>query len=381
MSSPCRNPAVFFCPGEQGYLAYAPDADQLHRLNPLASLIADLCDGERGLTDIERLVEPMLPDGAADAVRDCVEQGLRCGLFLDGAAAVAAPIPDPGELVRGLRAESKFEAAYICQYSAAERDAENPVHWAALGELAHILGRRDDARAAYERYLALAPDDAEIRHLLIALCGELPPPRMSDEAVGQLYERFAGFYESNMFDELDYQGPRRIAALVADLMPGRDGLKALDLGCGSGLAGVELRHRCARLVGVDLSPAMLDLARARALYDELAIGEMSTWLAGCADGFDLIVACDSLVYFGDLRPIVQGSARLLTSGGLFVFSLERGDRMPYRLSDNGRYTHHPDAVREMAQAAGLEIARIEEDFLRLEYGEPVIGLFTALRKV
>ena len=75
--------------------------------------------------------------------------------------------------------------------------------WYRLGELAHIVGRRDDARAAYERYFERHPDDAEVEHLLIALRDAAPPARMSDHAVLQLYARFAEFYDENMTGDLD----------------------------------------------------------------------------------------------------------------------------------------------------------------------------------
>ena len=63
-------------------------------------------------------------------------------------------------------------------------------------------------------------------------------------------------------------------------------------------------------------------------------------------------------------------AELLCPEGLFAFTLERGDRYPHRLTDTGRYTHHIDHVREVAAEAKLNVARLEEAFLRTEYGTP-----------
>ena len=69
-----------------------------------------------------------------------------------------------------------------------------------------------------------------------------------------------------MVDTLDYRGPERIAELVSAVMGDRRGLDILELGCGTGLCGIHLRPRAARLVGIDLSPEMVGLrARARAL--------------------------------------------------------------------------------------------------------------------
>lgn len=377
MHAPRLSASLFLCPGDDGLLAYDVAADRIHRLNPIASLICELCDGRRSLDEIASIVAPMLPDGQADGVKDFVAQGLEIGLL--ASAPAPAPPMDAAALVRRLRDDDKLEAAFICQYHAAEQDPEDPSLWASLGELSHILGRRDQARAAYEHYLALRPYDAEVRHLLTALRDELPPARAGDDCIQQLYERFSSFYESNMLEELDYQAPQRLAALVAELMDGRAPLDALELGCGSGLAGVEIRSRCGHLTGIDLSPHMLALARERGIYDLLEQAEISHWLQRCDQAFDLVFACDSLIYFGELDEVVDHAARCLAPDGLFVFSLELGEQAPYRLNDNGRYSHTPDTVRGLAAKAGLRVARLERGYLRMEYGEAVEGLFVVLR--
>ena len=378
MPAPIRNPAVLFCPGDAGYLAYDPASDQVHRLSAELSLVIELCDGVRTIEDIQSIAEPVFPAGSDGLAARCVEAGLAADLLCEEQSGVAAP--DPESLVKELRDDGKIEAAFICQYNAAERTPEDAAQWSTLGELAHILGWREAARMAYERYLELQPDDAEVRHMLVALRGEAPPPRAANEVIEQLYERFSGFYEANVVDELDYQAPKRIAALVAEELGDRAGLAALDLGCGSGLAGVELRGRCRRLVGVDLSAPMIEIARERDLYDRLDVAEITDWLGSCQEQLDLIVACDTLIYFGDLVQVLAPAASLLKANGLFVLSVERGEQAPFTLSDNGRYTHHASHIREAARDAGLEVVRVEEGYLRMEYGEEVTGLFAVLRK-
>jgi predicted TPR repeat methyltransferase len=377
MPAPFRNPAVLFCPGEDGYLAYDPATDTVHRLNAAASLISELCDGERSAAEIARLIAPVLPEASLDKVEECIQTGLASGLFRVEDRPELLILP--AALSKELRADGKIEAAYICQYNAAEQQPHHAECWSTLGELAHILGWREHAREAYERYLQLEPGNAEVRHLLIALRNEPPPPRAADEAIEQLYERFSSFYESNVVEELHYQAPKCIARLAAELSGGRSGLAALDLGCGTGLAGVELRPLCKRLVGVDLSSHMVEIARERSLYDRLDVAEITAWLARCHERFDLIAASDTLIYFGDLRQVLEPAAALLEPGGLIAFSLEKGADEPYKLSDSGRYTHHPEHVRAAAAAAGLEVARIDEGFLRMEYGDEVTGLYAALR--
>ncbi len=166
--------------------------------------------------------------------------------------------------------------------------------------------------------------------------------------------------------------------MVEQVLGGRSELRVLDLGCGSGLAGVRFRPRAAHLAGIDLSPEMVELARGKNVYDWLEVAEITDWFRRNKDLFDLIVACDCLIYFGDMSQVALPAAQALRPNGIFAFTVEKGKKHPFALTDSGRYEHHPDHVKEVAAAAGLHIARIEEAFLRSEYGEDVTGIFAVL---
>ena len=175
-----------------------------------------------------------------------------------------------------------------------------------------------------QKYLELEPDDAETKHLLVALRDEPPPPRAPDECIQQLYQRFSSFYEFNVCEELYYEAPQRLYDLVKQVLGDRRGLAVVDLGGGSGLAGLQLKPLAARMTGVDLSPEMITLARARNIYDQLKVAEITRWLGGNQDRFDLMAACDCLIYFGDLGQVVLPAAGRLARGGVLAFTLERG---------------------------------------------------------
>ena len=208
-----------------------------------------------------------------------------------------------------------------------------------------------------------------------------PPPRAPDRCIVQLYERFAEFYEQNMCTDLEYQAPARLAeALDAELDAVAD-LDVLELGCGTGLAGQHLRRRARRLVGIDLSPDMVVHAQATGLYDAIEVAEITEWLTRAdTPDFDLIAACDTLIYFGDLGQVLMPAAKRIRAGGTLAFTVERGDAAPFRLTDSGRYVHTESHVRAVAQEAGLAVASITEGLLRYEYGEDVIGLVVVLRR-
>ena len=378
------NPVVLLSPVADGYVAYDPIFDRLHHLNPVAALIAELCDGSRTVEEIDRVVAPLLPSGRTPEVKRWIQHGLDVEFLILADAPTGRgrefSVEELCDLAARLWENGKMQSAFLCQQRASELRDDDPGIWCSLGELAHIVGRREEARDAYERYLELEPGDAEVAHLLVALRDDVPPTRVPDRCIQQLYQRFSSFFDTNLRDELSYQAPERMRDLVNAVTANGSGLKTLDLGCGTGLAGVEFRRFSSSLVGVDLSSEMVQLARNRNIYDVLEVAEITSWLLQRRGRFDVIVACDTLIYFGDLRQVVVPSAGLLDPGGIIAFSLERGDRHPFHLTDSGRYAHHPSHVREVAEDAGLTVTRLEEGFLRMEYGVEVDGLFVALTR-
>lgn len=362
------------------------DAQRLHRLNAAASLVVELCDGTRDLDQIRDIVLPLMGDAGWDACRAWIDGAVRDGwLAADFDSCRPAPSLSADTLTAlatSLRDRDQVVAAFICQQRAAALAPHDAQMWYRLGELAHIVGRRDEARAAYERYFERHPEDAEVEHLLIALRDATPPARMPDRAVLQLYARFAEFYDETMSDDLEYRAPVLLERAIAAALGERRELAVLDLGCGTGLSGQALRPLARRLIGVDLSPAMVDRARARGVYDGLCVAEITAFLQAEAEvqrHFDLIASCDALIYFSDLRQVVVPAALTLVRGGLLAITVERGDAYPCALADSGRFTHHRDHVIETAAAARLSVVSMEDAVLRYEYGNPVQGLVAVFR--
>jgi predicted TPR repeat methyltransferase len=383
MPNPRINPAILLSPVEDGYVAYDPAQDRLHQLNPFAALLTELCDGSRSVEELRELAGPLMPDDKIGEIDRWVEDGVKAGLVVwegNGAAGGELSAAELSTLTKRLKEAGKVQPAYLCGKRTVELKPDDWDAWYNLGDIAQCVGKREEARDAYQKYFDANPEDGEIEHLLIALRDDAAPPRASNHAIEHIYKNFAASYESRMLDDLKYAGPQRMQEAVQAVIGDRRDLRILDLGCGSGLAGMAIKPRAAELVGVDLSPEMLELARARNIYDRLEVSEITQWLAGGETPFDMIMSCDCLIYFGDLGEIVRGTARRLKPGGIFAMSMERGTRPSFHLTDTGRYTHHPDHVREAAAAAGLTVAHISEAFLRMEYGEEVIGLFAVLVK-
>jgi predicted TPR repeat methyltransferase len=379
-----RNPLVALAPAEDGYLAYDAARHRLHRLNAAAALIVELCDGTRTAAAILADVAPFVAGDAGAGGARWIDGALEDGLLNaiePGASGAATPPPEYfSKLASRLRRDGSVRAAFVCQHYATMQTPDDPEQWAALGDIAHIVGRREDAREAYERYLELSPGDAEVEHILVSLRDAPPPPRAPDECIVQLYARFAEFYEQNMRTDLEYCGPEVLASALERTFGSAAALDVLELGCGTGLAGKTLRSYARRLVGIDLSPEMVELAKETSWYDALEVAEITEWLARSGDGdFDLIAAADTFIYFGDLRQVLKPASARLRAGGRVAFTVEREKGSGFRLTDSGRYVHSEAHVHEAAHDAGLVVEITDRVVLRYEYGEAVQALVAVLR--
>jgi len=69
------------------------------------------------------------------------------------------------------------QTAYLCGKRVVELKPDDWDAWYDLGEICQCVGRREEARGAYQKYFEAHPEDAEIEHLLVALRDDAPPPR------------------------------------------------------------------------------------------------------------------------------------------------------------------------------------------------------------
>lgn len=248
-----------------------------------------------------------------------------------------------------------------------------------LATALHALDRLAEAGAVWARIAALDPADAGARHLAAALGGANPAAPPSGY-VAETFDAYAARFDRHLVEHLRYDGPALLRDAVAPFAPFA---RALDLGCGTGLAGAALRPLCDRLDGVDLSPRMLEVAAARGLYDALATADVVEYLRTGGDRYQLVVAADVLGYVGDLAPCFAALPPRLAPGGHVAFTIERGDGLPdgFRLQPTGRYRHDPAYVARLAAAAGLAVVSCREAPLRDDAEGPVIGLVYVLAAV
>jgi SAM-dependent methyltransferase len=146
------------------------------------------------------------------------------------------------------------------------------------------------------------------------------------------------------------------AALVASYRPAT----VLDAGCGTGRVAIELARRGHDVVGVDVDPAMLEAARAKATDLRRDEADLTDPALDLGRTFDVVVLAGNVLIFvpsGSEGQVIANMARHLSPGGRLVagYSLRPGGLQP---------TGH-DAY---ASAAGLDLEDRWSTWNRHPYG-------------
>jgi ubiquinone/menaquinone biosynthesis C-methylase UbiE len=135
------------------------------------------------------------------------------------------------------------------------------------------------------------------------------------------YDEVADFYEIGHPDSYDTEPELSLFHLAGPVM----GLRLLDLACGHGRIARELARRGARVIGIDISEALLAKARAADDRDPLGIAYVHADAASprALDGevFDGVVSSFGLSDIDDLDGALATVARVLNPGAYFVFSI------------------------------------------------------------
>src|SRR5262249_53945253 len=134
-------------------------------------------------------------------------------------------------------------------------------------------------------------------------------------------------------------------------------------------------------IGIDLSPGMIEQARATGLYEQLEVDDMVAGLSGRGDASaDLVLAADAFVYVPELAPVLTEVKRALASGRLLSFTVRTHDGEGVVIGKGLRYAHAAEYLRETIAGVGLKLAHLEQASPRTEDNEPVRGLVVVATK-
>jgi predicted TPR repeat methyltransferase len=283
------------------------------------------------------------------------------------------------EFARDLQLKGDLPAAADLLQQAIELAPNFTSAWFTLGEIRQQLEENDKAIAAFRKARASDPDDRHGAAVKLMRLGAEQLAEMPRGYVQTLFDQYAPRFEAALLGDLDYRAPQLLFKAVLTV---RNAAKkpaffkrAIDLGCGTGLGAGAFAKEVDHFIGIDLSPGMIEQARATGLYAELEVADMVAGLRSKGDASaNLILAADAMCYVSDIAPVLNEAKRVLAPGGVFAFTLETHDGDGVVIGAGLRYAHGKKIVRDRVVAAGLGLVHLEEASPRTEDNAPVRGL-------
>jgi SAM-dependent methyltransferase len=152
-----------------------------------------------------------------------------------------------------------------------------------------------------------------------------------------------------------------VAAVCARLLDRN--ARILDVGAGTGLLGVALtEHGFARLDGLDLSPAMLAVAKQKEIYDALVEARLGESLPYETATFDAVVSSGVLTTGHAPASSLDELVRITRPGGYVGFTL-RSDETPPGFDE---------AIARLTEAGRWELVEKGDELQAMPTSEPAV---------
>ena len=261
------------------------------------------------------------------------------------------------------------------------------------------LGKTQEAIASYQQALAIQPDAAQAHYNLgqaliktgeskgaiacfeavlkldagqqragaeyaLAHLGVLPAPSRTPEIyMKAYYQAKTGWWSQLGSGEVQadaYQGHALIADVLKVQLEDRKNLRILDAGCGTGMLGRFLRPYASALIGVDLAPTMLAVARHEGLYDRLVEDELDHYLCKALERYDVVVAAAVLIHFSALNLVFYRFLDALDNDGMLALTVFVDDECEdFSIQPSGFFWHNPTYVKRVASDSGFTLIHEE----------------------
>ncbi|WP_135829098.1 class I SAM-dependent DNA methyltransferase [Halorussus halobius] len=183
---------------------------------------------------------------------------------------------------------------------------------------------------------------------------------MTDRDTVATYQSVAEQYRQR---HADRSGIRELVEQFLDALDDATGGEpgsVVDVGCGPGWESAIFAERGHEVVGVDLTPAFLRLAREEAPAASFARMDMRS-LGLATDAVDGLWACASFLHVprGDAPATLREFRRALRPGGVVCLSVKRGhgEREGDTYDEDGRQftLYRAEELRELVADAGFEV--------------------------
>jgi len=183
----------------------------------------------------------------------------------------------------------------------------------------------------------------------------------SQEESTSLYRDWASTYDETMVGELGYLTPQRTAELLAQYCTDRSS-RVLDIGCGTGLAGVELKRLgFTPIDALDYPADMLDVARSRSVYQNFYQADLMQPLPFLEDAsYDALICTGTFTHAHVDASCLETLFRVLAVNGYFACTIHHGVWHASGFKDSVAALIAHGKVKTLHQQAGIYYAGANE---------------------
>lgn len=282
-------------------------------------------------------------------------------------------------LGNALRLHGQLEQAVAAFQQALSIDKNYADAYANLAIVYMAMNKTEKAIDGFQKTIDLDPDHNSAAHMLAALRGELTKAAPPDH-ISHLFDEYASNFDHHLVTTLEYSMPTLLRDEIDHLME-KDAFfqKVVDLGCGTGLAGVAFRSISGHMTGIDLSSGMIEKASKRNVYDTLITGDIIATLQDMQENFDLFLCADVFPYIGNIEPLFTTLRDHANKNAIFAFSTESHSGCGYLLRPTGRYAHAQDYLRNTSADYGFSVITMRTENLRKQKQAWIEGDLVVLR--
>ena len=276
--------------------------------------------------------------------------------------------------------QKKYDEALQLLENAKSITAEDEHIHLNMGVIYKLIDQFENAETSLKEALRINPNNSTAQYYLSIVTGDTSVQSSPEDYVTDLFDGYAETFDEQLVGELQYKTPTLIGELVNKHISADNKYNILDLGCGTGLAGIHFTSVSEKMVGIDLSPKMLNKAKERNIYDELHAIDIEKYFNTHDFKPDIVISADVFVYIGDIDSIFSCVSSATNKGGIFAFSTEdTTDTDSFLLKDSGRFAHSEAYITALANKYNFSIAEQKSTTIRHEAGKPIQGKIYILK--
>tara|TARA_B100001540_G_C15718286_1_gene601800 strand:+ start:52 stop:1152 length:1101 start_codon:yes stop_codon:yes gene_type:complete len=243
-----------------------------------------------------------------------------------------------------------------------------------LGVIFHEQDNFEMAIKYYKKAYKITPDP-EIHHLISSIEGK-SLSLDNKEYSKKLFDDAASTFDELLVGKLDYKLPKIVSNLLLEINQNNSLGSILDLGCGTGLFGKEIKKFCNYIEGVDISESMLKEALNKKVYNKLVNADIVDYLSKVDLNFDIFISLDTFIYIGDIEEIFQLIVSRNNLKGKFIFSTEfkeNDKKTEFILQKSGRFSHSHFYIERLCKEFKYDLKHFEKVKLRKDKKSYIIG--------